>query len=136
MPEKFMGTFTSTKLSLGLESSAFRSSGETTLTTGTGEKGSFVEMFSSTNIQANWLTLIVLEPSVKTDYDIDIATGAGGSEVVLIPDVHYHINLTGASEISLPFNFKVDIVAGTRIAARAANPATETIDVEIILIGS
>jgi len=98
-------------------------------------KGAFVEVFSSTAIKANYITLIITDPAVKTDYDVDVALGAAASEVVLIPDIHYHVNLTGNSQISLSYFFKVDIPEGTRISARALNAATETIDVEIILCG-
>jgi len=126
---------TATAITLGLEATIFSSSSEVTLTSGVGVKGSWVALETSSAMQGNWLMLIMLDPSTTTDYDVDIGTGAMGSEVVLIPDIHYHINLTGNSQISLPFNFKINIPIGTRISARVENAAAETIAVELILCG-
>jgi len=131
-----MPVMTSNQITLGLAALEFRSSGEVTLTSGVGVKGVFAVTFASTAIKTNWLTVLVLDPSTTTDYDIDIAVGAESSEVVLIPDIHYHVNLTGNSQISLPYTFKVDINAGTRMTARVLNAAAETIDVELILCGN
>jgi len=126
---------TANQISLGLEATVFVTSSDVTLTSGVGVHGVFVELLSSTTIQGNWMQVVLADPEDKTDYDVDIGIGAAGSETDLIVDIHYHVNLTGASQISQSYFFKVNIPIGSRISARCLNAAAVDIDVDIILCG-
>jgi len=130
-----MPVMTPTQISLGLEASDFITSSDNTLTSGIGVHGAYVELFASTSIKGNWLNVVLTDPEAKTDYDVDIGIGAAGSETDLIPDIHYHVNLTGNSQISHSYFFKINIPVGTRISARTINAAAVDIDIDIILCG-
>ena len=62
--------------------------------------------------------------------------GALGSEVVLIPDIHFHIDITGNRVIPLIYPMKTDIDQGSRISARTqATNNTDIIEAVLICTG-
>jgi len=86
-------------------------------------KGAWTQIVASTTNAINWLVVnftnrqnIAMTTCV---YTVDIATGASGSEVVLVPDLP--VMGDGASDDMTPqfVGFPCDIPAGTRIAVRA-----------------
>ena len=108
-----------------------------TLTSGIAVKGAWVELIASSSFQCNYFNATMDEENTSNEYDIDIGIGAAGSEVVLIPNIHHHVNLTGQNIIALNIFFKIEIIAGTRIAARvAATNNTDTIQFKIHLTGT
>ena len=96
-------------------------------------KGSWVELTASTSAAAGWLVINVQPPPSMTgsaSFLIDIGTGAGGAETVIIPDVFIVPMISGDGIWPAAFHFPVAIAAGTRIAARAAcssNGATDRV---------
>ena len=103
---------------------------EVTLTSGTATLGAWVQMIASTTFFTNYLNMDTDEENTSNEYRIDIGTGAEGSEVILIKEIHHHVNLTGQNIISIQHDFKVEIPAGTRIAARViATNNTDTIKI-------
>ena len=104
-----------------------------TLTSGTADFGAYVELIASTGILYNYLTILFDDPNTSNDYDITIATGAAASELDVIDELTYHIDLTGNNTISLSYNIKLRIAQGSRIAAKVkATNNTDTIDVHMI----
>lgn len=110
--------------------------GDTTLESGVGVKGAWVEALPSITIFANYLILIVHDAEAATDYSIDIGIGPPGSEEVLIPNIKYHVNITANNIITVPYPFKVEIPAGSRISARCQNVAAVDVDVNITISGT
>ena len=107
------------------------------LTSGTASKGAWVELTASTSFQVNYLVAGIDNENTSNEYHIDIGTGAAGSEVVLLPDIHHHINLTGQNIITLHIPYKVEIPKGTRLAARvAATNNTDTIEFNLHCSGT
>lgn len=103
---------------------------------GSGAKGSWVELFASLARKTNWLTIHFDNNNTGQEYHIDIGTGAAASEVVLIPDLEYEVDLTGNNQIPINYGMKVNIAAGTRLAARvAAVDVTDTIEIGVIATG-
>jgi len=104
-----------------------------TLTSGTGVFGAYAQLIASTGITYNYLTILFDDPNTSNDYDITIAIGAAASELDVIDELTYHIDLTGNNTISLSYNIKLRIAKGSRIAAKVkATNNTDTIDVHII----
>lgn len=89
-------------------------------------KGSYAQITSSTSAVHQVLTISFLRVgagTVSMRWAIDIATGAGGAEVVMIPDFRSSYPSYSATYIGLwpnAFTFLVYVPAGTRIAARCA----------------
>lgn len=129
-----IGGFTSIKM---LRANLHEPTSEITLTSGAGVLGDWVQLIASTAFQVNYLNLDTDEENTSNEYQIDIGTGAAGSEVVLITKIHHHINLTGQNIISQQHDFKVEIPPGTRIAARVvATDNTDTINIVGHLTGT
>ncbi len=98
-------------------------------------KSEWTELVASTS-QAFTALSIGVQGAASTDIGtgnalIDIGTGAGGVESVLIPDIHTYIS--GGNEQITPFTpttYGVDIPSGTRIVGRfARSAATQTLDI-------
>ncbi len=114
----------------------FQTTNEVTLTSGTAAKGAFVELTTAATLRVNYLVILLDEANTTNVYDIDIAIGAAGSEEVLIPNIHFHIDLTGNRLIPIIYPFKSDIAQGTRMSARVqATNNTDTIDIIIYCTG-
>lgn len=96
-------------------------------------KGAYSEITASTSAVAQVL-LVMWHNRVNTGSQtiqdrLDIATGAGGAEVVLIPDLFLVGRATaGISLAPLTYTFLTYIPASTRIAARASCNITDATD--------
>jgi hypothetical protein len=105
----------------------------TTVTAGSANvKGSYVEFVASLGFTANRVTILVLATIVAAprQYLIDLATGAAGSESVVVPNLMTEGSpSSGASphgelHVALP----LAVASGTRIALRCAcSTASDTI---------
>lgn len=74
--------------------------------------------------------------ATQTRFNLDIALGAGGSEVIKIPDLV--LETIGVNASFARYQFPFDIPAGTRVAARASDDNAGSgisIDVFIWLFG-
>lgn len=76
-------------------------------------KGSYTELLAATTKRSTCLMILIRSSTAASDFLIDVATGAAGSEVVLIPDLLYASSLT-----DMNYTFPLRISAGTRISAR------------------
>lgn len=107
-------------------------SGGTELTNpvSTNTKSDWTQISASTAAAANALIVEVIGFSAAGDVLLDIGTGAGGAESVLVENLHFRSDngLTKAFYFYLP----VSIAAGTRVAARYQATAT-TVDVWFIM---
>lgn len=114
----------------------FATTNEVVLTSGTAAKGAWVEVSTSTTLHVNYLIVELSNSNTTNIYDVDIGTGAAGSEVVLIPNIHFHIDITGNRVIPLIYPLKTDIAQGTRISCRTqATNNTDTIEAVILCTG-
>jgi len=102
------------------------------------KNASWLELIASTPFHAH--SLIVLPgPDDPTDYLIDIAIGAAGSEVIIINNLtHSHGNTLyyGQNVVSM-FQIPVNIPAGTRISVKAQGyAATKTISFSAYILNN
>lgn len=137
MGQRWRPNSISNLVSLGLRCEAHEGVDDITVTSaGSGAKGSWVQLFASLARKTNFLNIHFDNNNTGQEYHIDIGTGAAASEVVLIPDLEYEVDLTGNNQIPIIYSFKVNIPAGTRLAARvAAVDVTDTIEVGVIATG-
>lgn len=99
----------------------------TVLTGGaTGAEGAWVELIASTADDATFLELFLFNPNATSLGRVDIAIGASGSEVIIIPDIP--TQMSGARSWQAPISFKVAIPKGSRVAARYCATTTSTIN--------
>jgi len=121
---------------LGLRCEAHEDVNDVTVTSGAGVAGAWVQLFASLARKTNYLTIHFDGNNTGNEYHIDIGTGAAASEVVVIPQLEYEVDLTGNNQIPIVYPMKVNIAAGTRLAARVtATNNTDTIDVGVIATG-
>lgn len=103
----------------------------TTLTAGAAHtKGNFSQLIASTAYPCSAINLYALTSSVRYRwYFVDVAVGAAGSEVVIIPNLMFTMD-AGYNGVPNCYHFNhIYIPAGTRISARFQNAgATETLD--------
>lgn len=87
-------------------------------------KGAYTQLSASTGIVYQVIMPIIHEIAHNTSgsvrWALDIATGAGGAEVVLIPDLRLKSNTTWLINGPASYTFLTYIAASTRIAARAS----------------
>jgi len=121
---------------LGLRCDDHEGLDDVTLTSGIATKGAFVQVFASLARKTNYLTIHLDDNNTSNEYHVDIATGAAASEVVLIPDLEFHVDLTGNNLLPVVYSMKVNIPAGTRLSARcAATNNTDVVDIGVIATG-
>lgn len=136
MTSRWRASSISNLVSLGLRCEAHEGVDDVTLTSGTGVAGAFVQLFASLALKTNYITIHLDNNNTGNEYHVDVATGAAASEVVLIPDLEYEVDLTGNNQIPLIYSMKVNIPAGTRLSARVtATNNTDTIDIGVIATG-
>jgi hypothetical protein len=91
-------------------------------------KGSYAALTASSSAIAQWIAMVASShantSTASINWMLDVATGAGGAEVVLIPDLQPQLACSGALSGS-SFNtrsceFLTFIAASTRIAARVS----------------
>jgi hypothetical protein len=84
-------------------------------------KGSYTQLTASTTAPIRLLMLCFGQGGVTVgpmDFGFDIAVGAGGSEVVVIPDISVWLTNTNGDILPSFLVLPVDIPAGTRLSAR------------------
>lgn len=95
-------------------------------------KGSWSELVASTAHRTRHLSIAFGGQNnlVRTTANqlLDVGIGAGGSEVVLIPNIFVYQNLSTDSFHPLVTQYPCDIPAGTRIAVRAQSSITDATD--------
>jgi len=98
-------------------------------------KGSYSEVSASTSAVAQLLMLMFSLKAnsgpTNTTWAVDIATGAGGAEVVLIPDVRMSTaSLANSTALALPRSATMltYIAASTRLAVRASSIINDATD--------
>lgn len=108
---------------------------DTQITSGAANtKGSWTELIASTAFNATGI-VVQISHGAAVNYLIDIGIGAGGSEVVLIPDIAVTPNTTGPSG-HMRLLFPIALPAGTRIATRCqASTGSSLIRVSGYLLG-
>lgn len=104
-------------------------------------KGAWSQLTAATPFDIQWLVVCITNQNNSATttaiFAIDIGIGAGGSEVVVIPDLFTVVD----SGIDTPepqyYSFPVSIPAGSRVAARAQTGITDATDrlLDITLIG-
>lgn len=112
----------------------------TTVSSGNVTKGAWAELTASTTRQVDGLFLAAGLHSgtviVGRNNIIDIGAGAGGSEVVIVPDVPFSFG-SNESLSSMPRDSMIthlNLPAGTRLAARAAGSAA-AVNIDVIAYG-
>lgn len=103
-------------------------------------KGAYSQITASTSALIQWLSFLVTTGgntgTTAGSWYFDVATGAGGAEVVLIPDLPFGIGVAGGALQPKAMWFLSYIAASTRIAVRASSDNTDAtdrlIDVSII----
>lgn len=85
----------------------------------TNTKGSYVQIVASTAFTSNFAHIRITRAEVSRRYLFDVATGAGGSETVVAPDLCGD-NADSVSSVSGQglYSLPLAIASGTRIAAR------------------
>lgn len=80
-------------------------------------KGAYVQLFAATSM-ASMNLVICTDPESAVDFALDIATGAGGAEVVKVADL---VIFGGAAATPLTTVIPFTIALGARVAGRVAN---------------
>jgi hypothetical protein len=89
-----------------------------TNTTTANTKGSWYQLVASTLFPTSYLMICVRFANSDYNYLMDIGVGGAGSEVVIIPNIHFSRSSNTAWNTSFTI-IPVNIPAGTRIATRA-----------------
>ena len=111
-------------------------SNNVTLTSGAGVPGAFVELLDATGIQCNYMCVFIHNPNTGNAYNVDIATGTVGNEVIVLTGILHHVNLTGMNIVTESSQFKVEIPIGTRLSARCtATLNTNTVELKTVSQG-
>lgn len=104
-------------------------------------KGSWSPLISATTIPYRWACVSINHTNIAAaamDWGVDIGVGAGGSEVVVVPDLVVGTQTTNDAIPNPAFCFPLAIPAGTRVSARAqcnVNTASERL-IEVTLHGA
>ena len=104
-------------------------------------KGLYAQLTASTGITVEFLNILVGLGAntlpVRANFALDIATGAGGAETVVVPDLFFTTDL-GDNVMPPGWGFPLSIASGTRIAARIASQTTDATDrvIKVEVIGS
>jgi hypothetical protein len=89
-------------------------------------KGAYAELIASTSGNASYIVIEceVATATVNTSTLLDIATGASGSETVLIDNVAIGAAVRAATRCPFAFGVPIQIPAGTRLSARIQSLVT------------
>ncbi len=97
---------------------------------GANTKGTYTQVTAATTFDSSRLYVGVIGGSVANQpYLLDIATGAGGAETVVVPDLQVPTTAGGMGGYIIPVN--VDIASGTRLSARvqSLSGGSDTLDI-------
>jgi hypothetical protein len=96
-------------------------------------KGSYVAFSTSTSRRALWLIFAVVNAS-GGKWMFDIAVGASGSEVVIIPNVWAYLSGVSQGVEVQVYQFPVNIPAGSRLSVRAQSDTASAYAYPIIYL--
>ena len=87
---------------------------------GAGTEGSYVEIIAATAQATRWITFILRGDGGNTEVvELDLAIGAGGSEVNFLTDFVSRVEITAVDgEVGPIASFAFTLASGVRIAAR------------------
>ncbi len=108
----------------------------TSVTPGSGTKGSWAEVIASTSQEVSWIEIHINSNNssgASRNTLLDVGIGAAGSEVVVIPDL-IGGNAWSYAADGIFYRFPLMIPAGTRIAVRAAGSVTTAFNVLVNLL--
>ncbi len=95
-------------------------------------KGSYTELSASTSAVIQALLMMMTGAGngapASNRWAVDLATGAGGAESVLIPDLRLSIGSSPQVLVPKSYEALTYIAASTRLAARAASQITDATD--------
>lgn len=96
-------------------------------------KGAYTQIVASTAFEASGL-LIQMGAANVNEYLVDFSVGAGGSEQIIVPDLHYG---NPSRRIGGNYFINISVPAGSRVAARSqGGSGGDLIDVQVYLLGS
>jgi hypothetical protein len=104
-------------------------------------KGTWTELIAATSFPYRWVCLgITHTNAVATgtcSFVLDIGVGAGGSEVVVVPNLCVGVQATIDAVPNGGRSFPLSIPAGTRVSARVSCSVTTASerDLEVVLLG-
>src|SRR3990172_6877060 len=100
-------------------------------------KGSYVEVAASTAFDAHGLLIQLNNASTgASDYLIDVAVGAGGSETIIAANLYVGSGDSPVSADGYGYLLPISIPAGTRLSARCqSHAASGVIRITIVLMG-
>lgn len=104
-------------------------------------KGSYAQVTASTSATHTWWIVLIASRGNANPagalFALDVATGAGGAETVVIPDLQFSSNAGADTFNPGSWSVPLSIASGTRIAARAASGTTDATDrlFDVVLIG-
>ena len=86
---------------------------------GAGVKGAYAELIAATTFASTWMSMQVYCDITNSDSVFDLATGLGGSEVIVVDDQLYHFrNDSGGTGRGNTLSFPMTIPLGTRLSVR------------------
>jgi hypothetical protein len=104
-------------------------------------KGAYSQLSASLTIPVSFLLLMPGSAANGTPtnarWNVDIAIGAGGSEEVIVPDLHFALHTTTKTIFPFIIGLPVNIPAGQRLSARAQCDITDATDrlMDLVAIG-
>lgn len=101
-------------------------------------KGSYVEFEDSTTFASNYIEIHLGNGASNRQQAVDLATGAGGAETVVVPNMLSDTNGTSSHVSSCAFRLPLAIAISTRVSMRVAvnSTSSDTIRAAITLIAS
>jgi len=89
---------------------------------GVGDKGVYVELIPSTTFASTWMMLQILSEFTGGPVLLDLATGAPGSEVIILDDQYTAWrNVSGGSGRGSNLSFPMTVPLGTRLSVRVSD---------------
>lgn len=98
-------------------------------------KGNYAELIAATAFEASFILIMLDDQVAAVDYLIDIAVGAGGSEVIIASNL-LATGGTGSIVYGAHYMIPIKIPAGSRLAARCqCSTGSSAIRVSALLFG-
>jgi hypothetical protein len=103
-------------------------------------KGTPAELIAATSFPYKWVCVSINHTNTQTvaiSWTVDIMVGAGGSEVVVVPDLAVNDGSVGDTNPAIGLCFPCSIPAGSRVSARAQSSLNTSPDrlLEVVLHG-
>lgn len=104
-------------------------------------KGSYSELTASLDIDVEWIVVNITNQAntaaTTALFLMDIAIGAGGSEQVIVPNLHFIIDAAPDTPMPQHLSFPVSIPKGQRVSVRAQSSINDATDrlFDVVIIG-